>query len=109
MTTMTVEPGIKCGRCGTEIYPFPAEPVDKLGARPGKSEGVWYHADVALCFRLTLARARTAEHQLGEVREGLADARETAAVERERVRALEQWVAELEEAARQWRPAPGKE
>ena len=47
------------------------------------------HQTHGYCIMAALARAEAAEHQLGEVREGLADARRVAAMERERVRALE--------------------
>lgn len=81
----TVEQGIKCDRCGAEIYPWAGQRVEEE----------WVHENALHCFYVTRARAQTAEHQLGEVKEGLADARETAAAERGRVLALERRVAEL--------------
>lgn len=89
----TVEPGILCARCDGVIYPLDGVRLD---------EG-WVHANPIHCYHFAQDRALLAAHQLGEVREGLADARATAAAERGRVLALEKRVAELQEQWR-WRP-----
>lgn len=91
----TVEPGILCARCDGVIYPLDGVRLD---------EG-WVHANPIHCYHFAQDRALLAAHQLGEVREGLADARATAAAERRRVLALEKRVAELEALNANWREA----
>lgn len=61
MTTMTVEPGIKCARCGAEIYPV--RYVLQI------EEGKWIHTYQDDCLRHLLNRIETTEEELEAERE----------------------------------------